>query len=89
MDGFDAPVCLTRSAPLDVGSGQLIFYDVIDTDTVSRSGVLSCIAEAGGEVVLPNTISLPDFRFWLTATTVNSTMLHMLPFASICVVLKV
>lgn len=86
---FDAPVCLTRSAPLDSYSGHLLFYDVIEPSSVSRSGVLSCIAEAGGEVVLPDAIRLPEFRAWVAATNADRAAVDVMAFTSICTVLKV
>lgn len=89
MAVVDAPVCLTRAAPHGAYAGQLLFYDVIDESTVSRSGVLSCIAEAGGEVVLPDAIRLPEFRTWVAATNADKAALDLMSFTSICTVLKV
>lgn len=89
MAVFDAPVCLTRSAPLDAYSGQLIFYDVIESSTIAASGVLSCVAEAGGAVVLPDAIRLPEFRTWVAATNANRAATDVMSFTSVCTVLKV
>lgn len=89
MTGLEAPVCLTSSAPVEAFSGQLVFYDVIEPSTVSRSGVLSCIAEAGGDVVLPDAIRLPEFRTWVAATNADRGTVDAMAFTSICIVLKV
>lgn len=89
MAVFDAPVCLTRSAPHEGFSGQLVFYDVVESSTISKSSVLSCIAEAGGEVVLPDSIRLPEFRTWIAATNANQAVIDVMPITSICTVLKV
>lgn len=63
--GCVRPVCFTRSAPFDICPGQLVLYEVIDTNVTSRCSVLSTIAEAGGEARLPDAITLADFQIWI------------------------
>lgn len=83
------PVCLTRSAPFDVGSSQLVFFDVIDINTTARSSALSCIAKAGGEAKLPDTLTLSDFKIWIKAVDDTPAKVARESFSMICTVLKV
>lgn len=86
---FDGPVCLTRSAPHEAFSGQLIFYDVIDSAAIARSGVLSCIVEAGGEAVLPDSITLAEFKTWLTKGDATIAEAEKWSFPLFCTLMKV
>lgn len=63
----DSPVCLTPSSPLALPPGALVFYDVVDPHIVSRSRVLLCIAEAGGDARLPDAVTVSDFKIWMAA----------------------
>lgn len=88
--GLDRPVCLTRSAPFDVHSGELVFYDVAESSTTSRSEVLSIIAEAGGEAPASlDDITLSEFQQWMTFVEGNSGTAEEKSFVDLCTVVKV
>lgn len=87
--GFDGPVCLTRSAPVETYAGQLIFYDVVDPSVVARSAVLSCIVEAGGETVLPDSLTLPEFKTWMKDGNATKEDAAKWSFSFLCDVMKV
>lgn len=89
MPALQGSVCLTSSAPFPIEPNQLILYDVIDASTVCRSGVLSCIVEAGGEATLPDTVTLPDFKAYVRAVSYTGEKFRRLPFESMCTVMKV
>lgn len=80
---------LSRSAPFAINCGQLYFYDVIDSDIMSRSSVLSCVAEGAGDAKLPDSITVSDFRKWLTAVTDGDATFRSRSFIYMCCVLKV
>lgn len=80
---------MTRTPPFHVESGQLVFYDVIDTHITSRSSVLSCILEAGGDATLPEAIRLLEFKIWITAAQTDRYGRQSMKFESICTALKV
>ena len=86
---FDGPLCLTRTALHADYSGHLIFHDVIDFHVWSQSDVLSCIVEAGGEVVLPDVVTLAQFKMWMTATTATQDEVKSMTFSSLCAVVEV
>lgn len=87
--GFDGPVCLTNAAPLEAYSGKLMLYDVIDSSAVARSAVLSCIVEAGGEAVLPDSLTLAEFKMWLKYGNVKKSIAKKWAFTMLCTVMKV
>lgn len=87
--GLDVPVCLAGSAPFKVQTKQLVFYDVIDVNITSKSSVLACIAESGGEARLPDAISLSDFKQWMSAVDGTSKDVRKESFSFICTVAKV
>lgn len=89
MPALDVPVCFTSSAPFRVDSNQLVMYDVIDSHFISRSSVLSTIAEAGGEAKLPDAITLSEFRQWMKAAEAPWGMDATKRFPLLCSVLKV
>lgn len=86
---FDGPVCLTRTAIHADYSGQLIFHDVLPSSSCSKSGVLSSVVEAGGEALLPEAVTLAQFKTWLTATTATLAEINNMPFSSFCTVVEV
>lgn len=88
MPAIDGPVCLTYSAPADVYAGQLLVYDVVPPSAVSRSGFLSSIVEAGGDVRLPDFVTLSEFKAW-TSTIATKQTAADLNIAQACIVLKV
>ena len=89
MPGCAHPVYFSRSAPFHVNSGQLTFYDVIDSDVMARSSVLSCIAEAGGQAKLSDDITVSDFRKWIAAVADDDLTFQRRPFPSMCAIIKV
>lgn len=89
MPGLEHDVHLSRSAPFHIDGGQLFFYDVIHSEIMSRSSVLSCVAEGGGEAKLPSSVTVSDFRMWLTAVTDGDTVFRSRSFVSICAIIKV
>lgn len=89
MPGCDHPVHLSGSAPFEIGCGQIFFYDVIESDAMSRSSVLSCVAEGGGEAKLPQSVTVSEFRKWLTAVTDSDVVYRNRSFASMCTIVKV
>lgn len=89
MACFDGPVYLTQSAPDAAYAGRIVLYDVVHPDVVSRSGVLSSIVEAGGDVKLPDTVNLSEFKAWCIATTSNKEDLKSLELGRMCTMLKV
>lgn len=89
MPGVGQPVCLTRSAPFHVDTHQLVFYDVIDASITCRSSVLSTIADAGGDARLPDSITLSDFKQWVSAVAERDESVRSKPFSFLCTVAKV
>lgn len=83
------PVCFTRTDTVAVSPGELVFYDIVDANLTSRCGVLSCVAEAGGEAQLPETVTLSDFRSWITAGVPDGNHHRDTPFQTLCTILKV
>lgn len=85
-----APVRLTPTAPANHDLGYLKVFKV-HKDDVSRSNVLSCVVQAGGDAVLPGAISLTEFNTWLTwsMSTVDEGRLEIPYFQLVCTVLKV
>ena len=86
MTEIEGPVCLTHVAPAETCSGQLHVFSPVPEDVVSRSGVLSSIAEAGGDAKLPGVVSLSEFRTWADTVTDPKKYYDM---AQLCSVLKV
>lgn len=80
---------LTQTAPFTISPGELIVYDVVDAKTVSRSSVLSCITDAGGDARLPEAVSVPEFRAWVTACAASKEDRMLTPFPTLCTILKV
>lgn len=89
MPGRDCPVHLTHAAPFDVQPNQLVFYDVIELGTAARSGVLSTIADAGGEARLPDAITLSEFKRWITFVEGYHDDTTEESFLNLCTVVKV
>ena len=89
MPGFDHPVYFSRSAPFDIHRGHLVFYDVVERDVMSRSSVLSCIAEADGEATLPDSVTLSDFKYWIAAVSEEDAVFRYRPFKFMCILIKV
>lgn len=83
------PVHLTQTAPVAISPGELLFYDIVDAKSVSRSSVLSCIAEAGGDASLPHAVNVSQFRAWLTACAASQEDKKLIPFSDLCTVVKV
>lgn len=75
-------VGMTRKAPFYVDAHQLVFYDVIDPWVASQCSVLSCIAEAGGEARLPDTVTVSDLRNWITAVECTQNVIKTREFPS-------
>lgn len=86
---MESRVFLTRSARLDENSGQLVFYNVIDSNIVSRSSVLSSIVEAGGEAGLPGSVTLRQLKTWMAAIRADREFLATWSCASVCTAMKV
>lgn len=89
MYGSSGPVWFTRPAHLDVAPGALFVCEIVDPEVVSRCSVLSCIAEAGGEAKLPDTVNMSEFRTWIMATKGNYNDHESMSFDTISTVLKV
>lgn len=91
MPCIDGPVCLTRSAPDDSYAGQLLLFDVVPPNVVSRSGVLSSIAEASGDasLTLPDFVTLAEFRTWSNTIRDAEDIPGCKDMVHACLVLKV
>lgn len=91
MSDIDGPVCLTRSAPDQSYAGQLFLFDAIPSGVVSRSGVLSSIAEASGSesVRLPDFVTLAEFKIWSSTIRNAEIISDCKDMAHACTVLKV
>lgn len=86
------PVFLTRSAPFSVCSDHLVFYDVVGPSVISRSSVLSSVLEAGGDVQLPESVTLENFKAYISYTwaiQVASCSFSGLTFPAMCGVIQV
>lgn len=88
MPGVDHPVHFARTAPFDVTTGQLVFYDVVLCDVMSRSSVLSCIAEADGEAKLPDSVTLSEFKSWISAVSESDFIFQTRSFDFMCTAIK-
>ena len=51
--------------------------------------MLSNIAEAGGDARLPSSVTVSDFKKWITAVEDSKAIVKQRPFSYLCVVLKV
>lgn len=80
------PICCTRSTPLEASNSGLIFENFVKSDVMSRSSVLSCIAEAGGDAKLPEAVNVSEFRTWMKAVEASDADIS---FEDICIVGKV
>lgn len=85
----DQGVHLATTAPAEPPSGALMLYSTIKADTVSRSGVLQCIVEAGGHARLPDSVSLPEFIAWTEACEIEAEARKKLSIEYICKTLRV
>lgn len=89
MPGCAHPVYFSRSAPFDVNSGLLIFYDVVEPGVMARSDVLSCIAVGDPEAKLPESITVSDFRNWVHAVTDSEAIIQSRPLVYVLAIVKV
>lgn len=81
------PICCTRSTPLEASNSGLIFENFVKSDVMSRSSVLSCIAEAGGDAKLPEAVNVSEFRTWMKAVPWNVEASDAdISFEDICIV---
>lgn len=83
------PVHVTQTAPVTISPGELSFYDVIDAKIVSRSGVLLCIAEAGGDAKLPEAVSTSEFRAWVAACAASNEDKKCIPLTMLSKIIPV
>ena len=83
------PVHLTQTAPLTTSPDDLISCNIVDVDTVSRSSVLSCIAEAGGDARLPEAVTVAEFKAWVSAGAASKQHVIHTPFSTLCTIVKV
>lgn len=89
MPREDCLVHLSSSAPFEIERGELVFYDVVETDVISRSSVLSCVVEGGGEAELRVSVTASQFRLWLTAVAESDAEFRRRSFVSMCTIIKV
>lgn len=61
----------------------------IDMAVVSRCGVISCIAESGGEAQLPSSVTMSDFKIWNTCSSLEPIDCKGFTLKTLSVVMKV
>jgi len=87
MAGVAVPVSMKTSPP----STRRIPSELLDADIIKRSIVLKCIVDSGGDgdALLPDTITLSDFKAWVAAVKGGNANFESMDFASMCNVMKV
>lgn len=74
---------------LDLDNPILIIHDNIDPDNVVLSSLLACIAEAGSEAALPNSVTIREFRTWVAAVDAAGDHTECHSLGTSCITAKV
>ena len=84
------PVCLTvRKAERGTEDRLLLDNEVIGHDVVSRSSVLMCVLQAGGDAEIPRPVTVSSFHQWCTTRPQEPLKLRCMSVLEIITVLQV
>lgn len=87
--GADGPVCLAPSSSRPDPDNPFLMNVTVHPAAISRSSVLSRLAEDGGELRLPSSITMSEFNAWNASNSIEPIECRGFYFSDLCALLKV